>query len=123
MMKFTHSQFRRRDTVLLVLSLLLLAGSCALLLAADRVSDRVSAPITPVQGGAAIAVEEPEEGGGNMIVSEHNGRVCVYQDGELILQTDTPVASLPSRDREQLARGISVETQQELHQILEDFGS
>ena len=123
MMKFTHSQFRRRDTVLLVLSLLLLAGSCALLLAADRVSDRLSAPITPVQGGAAITVEEPEEGGGNMIVSEHNGRVCVYQDGELILQTDTPVASLPSRDREQLARGISVETQQELHQILEDFGS
>lgn len=123
MMKFTHAQFRRRDTVLLVLSLLLLAGSCALLLAADRASRRVSAPVTPVQGGAAIVVEEPEAAGGNMMVAEYDGRVCVYQDGEIILRTDTPVASLPARDREQLARGIPVETQQELHQILEDFGA
>lgn len=122
-MKFTHSHFRRQDAILLLLSLILLAGSCALLLAAGHVKDRPADIVTPVQGGAAIVVEEPSQPEGNMLVTELNGRVCVYQDGELYLITDTPVASLPAQDREDLARGIVVETQQELHQILEDFGA
>ena len=124
-MKFTHfhSRFRRRDTILLLVSLALLAGSCALLIAARLSADRPVPLTTPVQGGAAIVVEEPSTAGGNMLVTECDGCVCVYLDGELYLRTNTPVASLPAQDRDQLARGIIVETQQELHQILEDFGA
>ena len=120
---YSHPRFRRRDTILLLISIALLAGSCALLIAARQTADRSIPLTTPVQGGAAIVVEEPSAPGGNMLVTECDGRVCVYLDGELYLMTNTPVASRPAQDREQLARGIVVETQQELHQILEDFGA
>lgn len=52
-----------------------------------------------------------------------DGKVCVYQSGDLLLETDIDVSLLPAADRLDLASGIQAETAGALAAYLEDFGA
>lgn len=58
-----------------------------------------------------------------LIVKEHNGKICVYSDEVLMLETDIPIASLPEQDRIALTEGIVIESDEDLQHLLEDFGA
>ena len=54
-----------------------------------------------------------------------DGYIAVYfrGRGHPVYITNVPVSNLPSVDRASVERGITVETRQEMIEILEDFGS
>jgi len=62
------------------------------------------------------------------IVTSHDGFIVVYyaggkSEGLLRETTSTPVNALPPEDRERLAQGIRVYTEEALVRLLEDYGS
>ena len=54
----------------------------------------------------------------NALVAGTDG---VHQDGEVIVTTAIDVRTLPGADREALERGIPLENEQALTQLLEDY--
>lgn len=82
---------------------------------------QVSAP-AQVQVQAALPEPDAEESH-IYLIRANEGVVCVYRDGTLIYKTTIPVASLPEEDRKNLAEGIEVDDETEMHQLLEDFGA
>ena len=55
-------------------------------------------------------------------VREVDGRIGIYdQNGSLVRTLNVPVATLPRADREQLAMGITLTSQQELNALIEDY--
>ena len=55
-------------------------------------------------------------------VREVNGRIGIFdQSGVLVRTLSVPVATLPRTDREQLAVGITICSEQELNALIEDF--
>ncbi|MBR1781260.1 MAG: hypothetical protein IJ751_07665 [Oscillospiraceae bacterium] len=116
----TKSTKTTRSPLWWLLPATLLALSLIFLLAAIFTPrNRVTA--TPVD--RPLAIQSPEEEPAHMLVVDEGGRVCVYLNDELMLTTDIPVSSLPQADRDALARGIDVTSQQELTALLEDLGS
>lgn len=71
----------------------------------------------------AISQEKETQQEGPLVLRESNGMVCVYRNGVLFYQTDIPVLSLPEQNRKELAKGIEVANETEMHQLLEDFGA
>lgn len=62
------------------------------------------------------------------LVSVNKGCIAIYkyyEDGEkkLIQQTDIPINILPVVDQEKLQKGILVNTEKEVNQLLEDYSS
>ena len=60
------------------------------------------------------------------VLGEYSGGIAVFRPGDGLLPshvTDVAVGLLPSADREQLSRGIRVESHRELLMLLEDFSS
>lgn len=57
-----------------------------------------------------------------LIVTQQDGRVCVLRDGTTWIHTEISVQALPERDRLLLEDGIVVQSEQEMHQLLEDLG-
>lgn len=62
------------------------------------------------------------------LVSVNKGYITIYkydEDGnkELIKQTDIPINILPIMDQEKLQKGILVNTEKEVNQLLEDYSS
>ena len=56
-------------------------------------------------------------------IKEENGVVCVYEGDTLLYQTNIPVSCLPQKDRDALKNGIFVNSVEEIHHFLEDFGA
>ena len=53
---------------------------------------------------------------------EVNGRICIFDaNGALVRTVNVPVATLPRADREQLAVGITIHSEEELKALIEDF--
>lgn len=71
----------------------------------------------------AANTEKPSTQGSTLVLRETDGMVCVYRDGVLFYKTDIPVVTLPEQNRVELARGIEVANETEMHRLLEDFGS
>ena len=60
------------------------------------------------------------------VLGEYSGCIAVFRPGDGLLPshvTDVAVGLLPLADREQLSRGIRVESHRELLMLLEDFSS
>ncbi len=62
------------------------------------------------------------------LISVNKGYIVIYKyneygDKELIKQTDIPVNILPIVDQEKLQKGILVNTEKEVNQLLEDYSS
>lgn len=79
---------------------------------------------------AGVALSRTAEATGDLpppkyILSGYNGLVAVYLPGEETPSyvTETPVSFLPSADREALANGMPVYSEEELTRLLEDYGS
>ena len=119
-MKPFHSPLPIRLTLLAFL-LALSGAMCAAALACPLPQNG-----TPAQTSAAadltVEVPAPPEAR-RLVLRETGGMVCVYENGDLLYQTDIPVVSLPAQDREKLVQGIEVETEAEMHQLLEDLGA
>lgn len=118
----------RRKHPSLPLRLSALAGSLAASLALAVAGWALPAPASQetaqANAAAAVSVEKsPETETGALVVREYNGMVCVYRDGTLYYKTDIPVISLPAQNRKELAEGIEVANETEMHRLLEDFGA
>lgn len=66
---------------------------------------------------------QAEVGGGEFLLVDQGGEVCVYAGDHLISSTGIPVRTLPELDRIALAQGIHATGQKELATLLEDFGA
>lgn len=75
----------------------------------------LTAPSAPAQQTMAQATE--------YVIRSDEDSICVYRNGELVLDTGISPAGLPRQDREALARGLTVTTGDELQCLLEDFSS
>ena len=102
----------------------LLAASLALTVAGWAYPSPVNTAAN-AQASVSVAVseEKAQEQTSQLIVREKDGMVCVYRDGVLFYQTDIPVVSLPEQNRKELAQGVEVANETEMHQLLEDFGA
>lgn len=56
-------------------------------------------------------------------VKSENGKVVVYQGDTLLHKTSTATSTLPKRDQKILLYGISVNSKEELNEILENYCS
>lgn len=114
---FQHKQLLRLSMILLTL---ILSGMCIITSAfwPERTTQTASSSVK------ISSVQEPIPPQNHMLmVKEHNGKLCVYSDGILTLQTDVPIASLPEQDRIALSKGIVIENEAALQHLLEDFGA
>ena len=57
------------------------------------------------------------------LMREVDGVVVVYRGAEVYLNTDTRASDLPKSDRERLARGIEIYSDEELKALVEDICS
>jgi hypothetical protein len=57
------------------------------------------------------------------IIREHNSRIGVYENNELIRIVDVKISSLGAQDARMLREGIEVRTLEEVAEILEDYTS
>lgn len=105
------------------LTLLLTACVTALnlTLAAALSPQAESADFSPSVASAAPTADEGESGGYLLLAVE--GKVCVYQDGVLLMETGIDVSLLPAADRADLAAGIHASDAVALASYLEDFGA
>ena len=71
------------------------------------------------------SVAEPLQGDThNFIVTTHDGMLVIYNAAESTTEfTNIATNALPEADRERLASGISVYSEEALMRILEDYGS
>lgn len=101
-----------------------LAASLALVLAAWAYPSR---PETAANGQAQVNVAVNQEKAPSqeetLVLRDTDGVVCVYRGDILFYKTDIPVVSLPEQNRKELAEGIEVANETEMHQLLEDFGA
>lgn len=117
-------QFRSYLPMRLTLLAFLLALSGAMCTAALACPIPEDATAAHTGAAADLTVEVPAPPQvRRLVLRETGGMVCVYENGVLLYQTDIPVVSLPAQDREKLVQGIEVETEEEMHQLLEDLGS
>ncbi|MCD8366472.1 MAG: hypothetical protein LUC48_00365 [Clostridiales bacterium] len=102
------------------LTLLLTACVTALnlTLAAALTPQAESADLSP----AAAPVATEADSGGYLLLAV-DGKVCVYQDGALLMRTEIDVSLLPAADRADLAAGIHAADAFALAAYLEDFGA
>ncbi len=109
---------KRRFTLLLAACVTALN----LTLAAALAPRAESADLSPAAALAAAEAEAEGDGGGYLLLAV-DGKVCVYQDGALLMRTEIDVALLPAADRADLAVGIHAEDAFALAAYLEDFGA
>ena len=80
---------------------------------------------------AALSGGEPVEASADIptpqakyLVKEHMGMVAVFSEGgQIIKLTDFPVSTLPKADREELSKGVAVDSDVELALLLEYYSS
>lgn len=84
--------------------------------------------LAAVTAAALCTAEEPAEKppaaeAGGYILTASEGTLGLFRDGELILRTNVPLASLREADRAQVEAGIRLSTYEEALMLLEDFGA
>ena len=101
-------------TLAVIFAIALVTGSIALAQIAD--TDKYM-----VEHMRDIADHEP----GYLVQASEGGYLAVYYKdwGHPVFISNIPLATLRERDREDVERGISIATRQELIELLEDFGS
>jgi len=57
------------------------------------------------------------------VASSDGGRLVIMKGGELVMETDIDVRTLPSADREVLEQGIVLNDEEALAHLLEDYSS
>lgn len=60
---------------------------------------------------------------GGYTLAAYNGVIGVFEGDTLLMTADVPLEGLRAVDREQIARGIAVDTWEEAVKLLEDFGA
>ena len=76
-----------------------------------------------VQNGTDAYISEGDTKAEIFVITTQNDRVVVYSEGEVYLRTDTIVSQLPKKDRLKLNEGITVFSEKELKELLEDYCS
>ncbi len=71
----------------------------------------------PKAVAASVPQNEP------YVATSYDGRLVVMRGGELVVETEIDVRSLPQHDRMQLEQGITVADAEALAHLLEDYGS
>lgn len=107
----------------LALLLTALVTALNLTLAASLSRQREARAVPAVSAASAAGVSAAGEESGGYLLLAVDGRVCVYQDGELLLETMIDVSLLPAADRADLATGIHASDAYALAAYLEDFGA
>lgn len=70
----------------------------------------------------AVRASDAVPAGGTALVAGTDGvHLTISQGGEVIVTTAIDVRTLPGADREALRRGIPLESEQALTQLLEDY--
>lgn len=114
-----------KKTVKIILACVM--GAYALLgliMVVSSVYPRINNPALTISATAATEEKTiPSESG--YVVKTVSGRIAVEDasTGEIIKTTDTRVAILPEKDRDELERGITVSDKSELRSVLEDLCS
>lgn len=122
--------WQRIAAAVLLLCLLLSAGGFILSGAANRRSrDSDADTHTALRGiGARLSALEAQNAGTGTqeyLLMEHEGKIGVFSAEKTALYeiVDVRVSTLPARDREMLAAGITVVGEAALRAILEDYSS
>ena len=68
-----------------------------------------------------LAVRAVRADAASLVAGTDGTHLTISQNGEVILTTAIDVRTLPSADREALRRGITLESDTELTQLLEDY--
>lgn len=131
MQKFPpFDRHRKLTAAILLLCLLLSAGGLLLGGIANRHSRiRAADTTTALQGIgdrlSALEAQAADTGAQEYLLLEHEGRIGVFSAGRTALYeiVDVRVSTLPARDREMLAAGITVVGEAALRAILEDYSS
>jgi len=98
--------------------LLLIAGSLMIGYVMMTSYPGSKADIRPASAQAVHSVQQTL-----YIVKEENDRIVVTMNDAVYLRTDTQVSSLPKNDRQKLKEGITVFSEQELKELIEDYCS
>ena len=72
--------------------------------------------VRAVRAPAAVSADAA-----SLVAGTDGTHLTISQNGEVILTTAIDVRTLPSADREALRRGITLESETELTQLLEDY--
>ena len=119
-MKHSNPSLPIRATVLATS----LAASLALVIAAWAYPSQPNTSASAqAQVNVAVSQEKAPEQEEPLVLRDTDGMVCVYRGDVLFYKTDIPVVSLPEQNRKELAEGIEVANETEMHQLLEDFGA
>jgi hypothetical protein len=54
-------------------------------------------------------------------IREHEGKVCAFENGELIYTLNTYVFTLPEKDQKLISEGITTTDKNELYEILSEY--
>ncbi len=81
------------------------------------------AALANFEAGTAAGVREEMLEKGGYTLAAYNGVIGVFEGDTLLMTADVPLEGLRAVDREQIARGIAVDTWEEAVKLLEDFGS
>ena len=60
---------------------------------------------------------------GGYTLAAYNGVIGVFEGDKLVMAADVPLEGLRAVDREEIARGIAVDTWEQALRLLEDFGA
>ncbi len=77
--------------------------------------DKITEPSVPVFD------ETVETEKTTYILKEYNGKIGIFENEALIYTLDTYIFTLPENDKKLLQDGISVSTQEELYELLEQY--
>ncbi len=106
---------KRRQKRLAALSCVLAALSAVFAIGTyNSKTDEIPEPV-PVS--AEKAVDEP------FVASAKNGRVVIFRGNELIMRTDIDVRTLPQADQLKLENGVTLDDEESLARLLEDYAS
>lgn len=61
--------------------------------------------------------------GEGYILTEYDGGLALYRDGEIVLRAPVDVATLRAADRELIRQGIEARTYEEALRLMEDLGA
>lgn len=86
------------------------------------VSSKIDRSIENIKENDVAVFEETEEAIETIyVLKEYNGKIGIFENEALIYTLDTYIFTLPENDKKLLTEGISVSTQEELYDLLEQY--
>ena len=97
-------------------------GQHATKYATDTINNQVMAEsISPTPDAFPSPTPMPDPN--SYLIKEVNGKIGIYQNGELLRVVDVDVSTLRPNDAQQIEQGIVLQTDQDLASFLEDYTS